>query len=65
MTRGTVTSFDARKKVGTVRPHRGERAVAFTARGGAGTPFRPGEAVEYTVVGGLTGVIAKNVRRIG
>jgi len=61
MTRGTVSSFNSQRGTGFVRHSAGADRIPFSAREEA---YRAGEPVEFTVVGGKAGVMAREVRRI-
>ncbi len=64
MTKGIVAAFDARRGVGYVQHTEGTNLVPFTARNVHGDTPSAGDEVNYTVIGGKTGVTAKNVCRI-
>ena len=64
MTRGYVSSFDARRGTGFIQRAHGADRIPFTARDAEGRSFREGERVEYRVIGGKAGVVAQEVRRI-
>ncbi|GAB5535120.1 MAG: hypothetical protein Rubg2KO_13690 [Rubricoccaceae bacterium] len=64
MTRGTVYSFNARRGTGFVRHSTGTDRIPFSARDAREEAYRAGESVEFTVVGGKVGVMAREVRRI-
>lgn len=62
--RGTVHSFNTRRGTGFVRHSTGADRIPFSARDSREEAYRVGESVEFTVVGGKAGVIAREVRRI-
>lgn len=62
--RGTVHSFNLRRGTGFVRHSVGADRIPFSARDAREEAYRAGESVEFTVVGGKAGVIAREVRRI-
>lgn len=64
MVKGTISSYNPRRGTGYVRHDRGIDAIPFSVRHAADRQFASGDTVEYTVVGGLTGVAARGVRVI-
>lgn len=64
MTRGFVSQFDDRRGTGFVQHHHTGSRIPFTIRDARDDAFKPGDAVEYTVVGGKAGVMAQRVRRV-
>lgn len=64
MTRGTVQSFNARRGTGFVRHSTGADRIPFSARDSREEAYRVGEPVEFTVVGGKVGVMAREVRSV-
>ena len=64
LTRGTVHSFNLRRGTGFVRHSTGADRIPFSARDAREEAYRAGEPVEFTVVGGKVGVMAREVRRI-
>lgn len=62
MTRGYVTSFDARRGVGFVRQAHGADRIPFAARDSDHRSFQAGDTVEFAVIGGKAGVRATSVR---
>lgn len=64
MIRGTITQFNPRRGTGFVRHARADHSIPFSIRHAADTQLANGDAVEYTVRGGLTGVAARNIRRV-
>lgn len=60
MTQGFVTSFDARRGTGFVQQARESDRIPFTANRSAS--IQSGDQVEFAVVGGKAGVMAKGVR---
>ena len=57
MTTGTVHTFNARRGRGTVRCA-GGALVPFSSS----VPVRVGDAVRFSVIGGLAGTYARNLR---
>ena len=64
MTQGTVTQYNARRGTGFVRPHQAGSGIPFSVRHAQDREFAHGDAVEFTVRGGMAGVAAHNVRRV-
>ena len=64
MTKGTITHFDPRRGTGFVRHHHAESGIPFSVRHAQDRQFAHGDAVEFTVRGGLAGVAAPGVRRV-
>ena len=64
MIRGTVHSFNPRRGTGFVRHAAGTDRIPFSARHAREDAYRTGEPVEYTVVGGKAGVMAREVRSL-
>jgi cold shock CspA family protein len=62
--RGTVYSFNPRRGTGFVRHSTGADRIPFSARDSREEAYRAGEPVEFTVVGGKAGVIAREVRSV-
>lgn len=63
MLKGTVSQYNPRRGTGVVRPAHGEDRIPFALRPGP-TALQPGDPVEFTLVGGMTGVAARQVRRV-
>ena len=64
MLKGTVSSYNPRRGTGYVRHDRGSTSFPFSLRSAHDDQFTDGDTVEFTVVGGLTGVAARGVRRV-
>lgn len=66
MTRGFVTSFNARRGTGFVRLACGTETdrIPFSIRDAKSRSFSTGEAVEFAVIGGKAGVVATTVRPV-
>lgn len=64
MTKGTITHFNPRRGTGFVRLARAASGIPFSVRHAAGRDFAHGDAVEFSVRGGLAGVAAHSVRRV-
>jgi cold shock CspA family protein len=64
MLKGTVTNYNPRRGTGYLTPLDRDDQMPFTARDSQGGPLAAGDRIEYTVVGGLAGVVAREVRRI-
>ncbi len=64
MTRGIITQFDARRGTGFVRHHRADHNIPFSVRHAQDRTLATGDAVEFTVRGGIVGVAAHNLRRV-
>lgn len=64
MTQGTITQFNPRRGTGFVRHHQAQSAIPFSVRHARDREFAHGDAVEFTVRGGLAGVAAHGVRRV-
>ena len=64
MTKGTITHFNARRGTGFVRHHQAEGAIPFSIRSAQDREFVHGDSVEFTVRGGLAGVVAQGVRHV-
>ena len=64
MTRGPVQSFNTRRGTGFVRHSTGADRIPFSARDSREEAYRVGEPVEFTVVGGKVGVMAREVRSV-
>ena len=64
MTKGTISSYNPRRGTGFVRHERGIDTIPFSVRHAHHDEFSNGDPVEFTVVGGLTGVVARGVRRL-
>ena len=64
MTQGIITRFDARRGVGFVRHHGVGHAIPFSLRHAHDQAFADGDAVRFTVRGGMAGVAAHGVRKV-
>lgn len=62
--RGTVHSFNPRRGTGFVRHSTEADRIPFSARYAREDAYRVGEPVEFTVVGGKAGVMAREVRSV-
>lgn len=65
MIKGTISSYNPRRGTGFVRHECGIDTIPFSLRHAADDQFADGDVVEYTVIGGKAGVVARGVRRIG
>lgn len=69
MTRGTVISYDADEETGYIDPDDGDDRIPFDKNSlegferGAGP--KEGDRVSFMVEGGLAGIYASSVRRVG
>ena len=61
---GTIHSYDPEKQQGHIRPDGEEDETIPFDHITEGQPLREGDRVQYDVVGGLAGNMAKEVRRI-
>lgn len=64
MTRGTITQFNTRRGTGFVRHPQATSGIPFSVRHAQDREFAHGDAVEFTVRGGMAGVAAHGVRRV-
>ena len=64
MTKGTISSYNPRRGTGYVQHAQSVDRIPFSARHAHDDRFQDGDAVEFSVVGGLAGVAARGVRRI-
>ena len=64
MLKGTVSSYNPRRGTGFVRPAHTETAVPFSTRDAQDGGLRHGDPVEFRIVGGMAGLMARGVRRL-
>lgn len=64
MTTGTVNDYNPRRGTGFVRPAHGSDRIPFTLRPTEAAPLQSGDTVRFSVVGGRTGIVARDVRRV-
>lgn len=69
MTRGTVISYDADEETGYIDPDDGDERIPFDKKSiegsERGTEPKVGDRVSFMVEGGLAGIYASRVRRVG
>ncbi len=64
MLKGTVSNYNPRRGTGYLTPTDREDRIPFTSRSSQLTQLSDGDTIEYTVIGGLAGVVARDVRRV-
>ncbi len=64
MTHGTVNDYNPRRGTGFVRPAHGADLFPFSHRPAPTVPLQSGDPVQFTVVGGRIGIVARDVRRV-
>ncbi len=64
MLKGTVSNYNPRRGTGYLTPSDRQDRIPFTARSSQLTQLSDGDTIEYTVIGGLAGVVARDVRRV-
>lgn len=64
MLKGTVSNYNPRRGTGYLTPTDREDRIPFTSRSSHQHMLSDGDTIQYTVVGGMAGVVARDVRRV-